>query len=162
MISAAAGVSPRTFFNYFPSKEDAVLTAPPAELPSALAEEFAAQGDAHPREVLADLTRLLVRDLADSAPLREELHAAYALTRRHPALPAVMLARFDAFQRSIADAVGRRLGQEPLGEVPTLIAALALTAVRTGLDRWVSETPARGRTPLFRTSNAPWNSCAPC
>lgn len=136
MISAAAGVSPRTFFNYFPSKEAAVLSTPPAELPPALAEEFAAKGDAHPREVLADLTRLLVRDLADNAPQRAEMHATFALTRSHPALLAALLARFDGFQRSVAEAVARRLGQRTEDEVPSLIAALALTTMRTGLERW--------------------------
>ncbi|MHB9857076.1 TetR family transcriptional regulator [Streptomyces sp. YIM S03343] len=145
MISAAAGVSPRTFFNYFPSKEEAVLAAPPAELPPALAEEFAALGDAHPREVLTDLTRLLVRNLAENAPVREEMHATFALTRDHPPLLAVMLARFDGFQQSVAEAVARRLGQESTGEIPTLIAALALTAVRTGLERWAGdEDPGDG------------------
>lgn len=139
LISAEAGVSPRTFFNYFSNKEAAVLPGPPVELPSAAAEEFVARDVAHPRDVLADLTRLLVLDLADNPPLRQEMHAVFALTRSHPALLAAMLARFDGFQQSVADAVARRLGQPPEGEVPTMIAALALTAMRTGLERWASE-----------------------
>nr|WP_281291146.1 hypothetical protein [Streptomyces montanus] len=76
---------------------------------------------------------------------REETHAVFALTRSHLALRAALLARFDAFQRSIAEAVARRLGQRPEGEVPTLIAALALTATRTGVERWASaESPGDG------------------
>lgn len=138
MISEAAGVSSRTFFNYFPSKEAAVLPNP-VELPEASAAEFALRGDAHPREVLADLTGLLVREMADNPPQREEMHAVFALTRRHPALLAALLAGFEGFQRSIAEVVGQRLGQRPQDEVPTLIAALALTAVRTGLERWTSQ-----------------------
>jgi AcrR family transcriptional regulator len=138
MISAQAGVSPRTFFNYFPSKEAAVLPGP-TELPPALAAEFTAKGDAHPRDVLADVTRLLVRNLTENPPHRAETHAVFALTRSHPALLAGLLARFDGFQRSIAEAVAGRLGQRAEDEVPTLIAALALTAVRTGMERWVGE-----------------------
>ncbi|MEW2400842.1 TetR family transcriptional regulator [Streptomyces sp. NPDC046862] len=142
MISAEAGVSPRTFFNYFPNKEAAVLSAPPAQLPAALVAEFADRGEAHPRDVLADLTRLLVRDLSDSPPRRAETQAVFALTRSHPALLAALLARFDGFQRSVADAVARRLGQRAADEVPTLLAALALTAMRTGLERWAgAESP---------------------
>ncbi|GHB82946.1 TetR family transcriptional regulator [Streptomyces umbrinus] len=140
MISAEAGVSPRTFFNYFPNKEAAVLPGP-AELAPALAAEFATSGDTHPRDVLADLTRLLVRDLTDNPPQREEMHAVFALTRSHPALLAALLAGFDGFQRSIAEAVAQRLGQRSEDEVPTLIAALVLTAVRTGLERWASMEP---------------------
>lgn len=141
LISEEAGVSPRTFFNYFPNKEAAVLPGPPTELPPALAAEFAARGTAHPREVLADLTRLLVRDLTDNPPERDEMYAVFALTRTHPALLATMLARFDGFQRSVAETVARRLGQRSEDEVPILIAALALTAMRTGLERWAGEKP---------------------
>ncbi|BBC30989.1 hypothetical protein SGFS_022830 [Streptomyces graminofaciens] len=112
MISAEAEVSPRTFFNYFPNKEAAVLPGP-TELPEGLAAEFIARGAAHPREVLADLTQLLVRDLADNAPQRQETHAVFALTRSHPALPAAMPTRFDCFQRSIAEAVAQRPSNGP-------------------------------------------------
>ncbi|MCW8378733.1 TetR family transcriptional regulator [Streptomyces justiciae] len=142
MISAEAGVSPRTFFNYFPTKEAAVLVAPPGELPEPLVAEFVERGAAHPRDVLTDVTRLLVRDLADNPPQRVEMHAVFELSHRHPALLAGLLARFDGFQRSIADAVGQRLGQPAEEEVPVLIAALALAAVRTGLERWAREESA--------------------
>lgn len=140
MISAEAGVSPRTFFNYFPSKEAAVLPAP-VELPPTPAAEFATRGAAHPREVLADLTGLLVQEMAGNPPQRAEMHAVFALTRSHPALLAALLAGFDGFQRSLAEVVAQRLGQQPEDEVPALIAALALTAVRTGLERWASQEP---------------------
>ncbi len=39
-----AGISRRTFFNYFPAKEDAVLGSPADEIPADLAEEFIARG----------------------------------------------------------------------------------------------------------------------
>jgi hypothetical protein len=101
-------------------------------------------GASSPRTVPADLTRLLVRDLTDTPPRRDEMQATFALTRSHPALLATMLARFDGFQRSVAEAVARRLGQRPEDEVPILIAALALTAMRTGLERWAGEKPPEG------------------
>lgn len=40
------GISRRTFFNYFPAKEDAVLGSPADEIPADLAEEFIAGGAA--------------------------------------------------------------------------------------------------------------------
>ncbi|WP_194266050.1 TetR/AcrR family transcriptional regulator [Arthrobacter yangruifuii] len=38
------GISRRTFFNYFPAKEDAVLGSPADEIPDDLAREFIARG----------------------------------------------------------------------------------------------------------------------
>lgn len=139
MISAEAGVSPRTFFNYFPSKEGALLLGP-TEVPPDLAAEFAA-GSASPREVLADVTRLLVREMADNPPERATMHEVFTLAHGHPSVQAALLARIEGFQRSIADAVAQRMGQQPEDEMPSLIAALALTAVRTGLERWSREVP---------------------
>lgn len=138
MISAEAGVSPRTFFNYFPNKEAAVLPGP-AKLPPELVEEFVAVGTAPHQEVLADLIRLLVRHLTDDVPQREEIQAAFVLTHSHPALLGAMLGRIAGFERSAAEAVAERLGQQPEDESPTLIAGLALTVLRTGLDRWASQ-----------------------
>ncbi|MFD4603775.1 TetR family transcriptional regulator [Streptomyces sp. NPDC058464] len=138
MISAESGVSARTFFNYFPSKEDAIVLGP-AVLPRAVVREFAALGPAHPRDVLADLTRALVADIAAHGPRREEMQAIFLLTHDHPTVLAAMLTRFDQFQRSVAEAVAERLGQRPEDEVPSMVAALALAAVRVGLERWTAD-----------------------
>lgn len=139
MISVAAGVSPRTFFNYFPTKDAAVAQGPP-DLPDELAAEFVAAGPAPSKQVLTDLAALLVRHLAESPPQREELLAVFELSRDHPQVLAAMLARFESFQLQVADLVARRLGDQAGDEAPTLIAAVALTVLRHGMDRWAHAT----------------------
>jgi AcrR family transcriptional regulator len=139
MISAAAGVSPRTFFNYFPSKDAAIVQGPP-DLPDEFVTEFVAAGVAPPRQVLTELTRLLVRHLADDPPQREELHAVFELSHEHPQVLAGMLAQFEAFQLRITDLVARRLGSPAGDDVSALIAAVAITAMRLGMERW-ARTP---------------------
>lgn len=135
MISAQAGISPRTFFNHFSSKDEAVLTGPPTP-PEQAAAAFVAAGPAAPRAVLADLLRLLIAGLSESPPEREAMRDLYELTRGHPVLLAGMLARFAAAETALALTVAERLGPEAPEELPALLAALALTTVRTGLERW--------------------------
>ena len=53
-ISAEAGVSQRTFFNYFPAKESAVAYAP-LEIPDDLATEFVSRGEARRSVVMTAL-----------------------------------------------------------------------------------------------------------
>ncbi|MER1995065.1 MAG: TetR family transcriptional regulator [Arthrobacter sp.] len=69
------GISRRTFFNYFPSKEDAVLGAP-AALPKELTEPFIAAGSASPGlspSLLQDLVDLAVAHMESMAVSRSEL-----------------------------------------------------------------------------------------
>jgi AcrR family transcriptional regulator len=131
-ISAEAGVSPRTFFNYFSTKEAAVIEGPPL-LPDDVLAAFTAAGPAHPREVLADLTDLMVRYTAEHPPPYDVI-ATFQLARDHPAILAVLLAGFDEYQRHLATAVAARTGEQPSDEMPRLIAALAVAAVKTGID----------------------------
>ncbi|GAA2410454.1 TetR family transcriptional regulator [Streptomyces glaucosporus] len=141
MISSEAGVSPRTFFNYFPNKEAAAVFGPQDLSPGPTAE-FVAAGPARPGEVLRDLTGLLLRELAGNPPLRRDMHDVFALAHEHPGVLAAMLAQFDAFGETVAATVAERMGRRPGDEVPNLIAAVALTAVRSGLERWSRDEPA--------------------
>ncbi|PJE94312.1 TetR family transcriptional regulator [Streptomyces carminius] len=160
MISEEAGVSPRTFFNYFGSKEAAVARGPAGPDPRAL-EAFAAAGPAEPREVLAELAALITADLSKNPPLRAELHAVMEISRTTPGVAAAFLAQLDDFQRTLAGAVARRLGDGGGGgeggtdggpgepdETAALIAALAMAAVRTGLERWKSAAPRSDDSPV--------------
>ncbi len=135
MISSEAGVSPRTFFNYFPTKEAAVVHGP-GELSEELVGEFVAAGPGTPKDVLVDLARMLVRQLDEEAPARQELHDIFALSHEHPALLAVLLAQFEAFERSVAVVAAQRLDDEAGDEMPSLVAAVVVAALRQGMDRW--------------------------
>ncbi|TQS45174.1 TetR family transcriptional regulator [Cryptosporangium phraense] len=141
-ISAEAGVSRRTFFNYFQSKEHAVVSGP-GELPAEAVAEFLAGTSVEPAQVLRDLSRLLLAEVEAHMPDRDDLRQVFALAYEHPAVLALLLADFNGFEREVASVVARRLGCRPEDETPTLLAAIALTAVRTGLQRWsLSEQPA--------------------
>jgi AcrR family transcriptional regulator len=153
MISAAAGVSPRTFFNYFPTKDAAVAQGPP-DLSEEVTAEFVAAGPAAPRQVLADLAGVLVRHLAEGPPQREELHTIFELSHEYPQVLAGMLARFEEFQRQVADLVARRLGAQADDEVPALMAAVVLTALRQGMDRWARTPGEDSPVPYVERSTA--------
>lgn len=134
-ISEEAGVSRRTFFNYFGSKEAAVVYGP-MQLPADLTAAFIAKGPAHPREVLADLVELLIQELAESDPRPGEMRDVHGIAMQYPSVHAVQLAQFEAFRRSVAQAVADRIGGEAGDETPTLLAAIGLTTIRIGLERW--------------------------
>lgn len=147
-ISTEAGVSPRTFFNYFSSKESAIAYAP-FEIPADLAATFIAAGAAPHSVVLGDVIGLAIRNLADNPPSREEMADVFAIGHTSSAVASALLSQFDQFQQLLAGLVADRTGMRSSDDVPVLIAALALAVVRTGMIRWASEAPKKGRdTPL--------------
>jgi AcrR family transcriptional regulator len=64
-ICVEAGVSTRTFFNYFPTKESAIAYGP-SDLPAELAADFVAAGPAPYLVVLAELITLAAHHLRDT------------------------------------------------------------------------------------------------
>jgi AcrR family transcriptional regulator len=136
-ISVEAGVSPRTFFNYFPSKESAIAYAP-LEIPSDLAADFVAAGPAPHSVLLGDVMRLLIRDIADNTPSREELADVFEVGHSSAAVASALLAQFDQFEKQLATLVAERAGMSPDDDVPTLIAALVMAVMRRGMVSWAS------------------------
>ena len=57
------------------------------------------------------------------------------------AVLAAFLAELERFQTHLTELVARRQGMRSDDEIPELISALALTAVRSGIERWSSSEP---------------------
>jgi AcrR family transcriptional regulator len=139
-ICAEAGISVRTFFNYFPNKESAIAYGP-SDIPPELVEEFVAAGPGPYSVVLDELIRLAAHHLRDMPPDREQAETMLELAKTAPAMLAAFLADLERFQNHLIDIVARRQGMKADEEIPAVISALALTAIRSGIERWTSGTP---------------------
>lgn len=137
-ICVEAGVSTRTFFNYFPNKESAIAYGP-SDIPEELVADFVAAGPVPYSVVLAELITLAAHHLRDVPPKREQAAGMLELAKTSPAVLAAFLAELERFQNHLIDVVACRQGMKPDDEIPALIAALALTAVRSGIERWSSD-----------------------
>ncbi|WP_101254909.1 TetR/AcrR family transcriptional regulator [Streptomyces barkulensis] len=164
-ISEAAGVSPRTFFNYFDSRDDAfvmvdaesgarvrrgVLEAAAGLSPlEALREAMAAElaeieqrhevWDLHAR-VLSASPHLLARSLA--AHLADELGLAEALAERLGGAPVPAAGP--------ASPVSERERRRALDLYPRLLAAVGGTAVRVSVEHWCAQQDRLAFTDVFR------------
>ncbi|WP_319453042.1 MULTISPECIES: TetR family transcriptional regulator [unclassified Mycobacterium] len=146
-ISAEAGVSQRTFFNYFPTKEAAVVYAP-LEISDELAAEFISRGKARRSVVLTDLISLIAEHFDQQPPSRRQHEDIKMVALQHPNVLAAVLTTFEQFYASVAEIVARRLRLQADDEVPQLIAGLALATVRTGLEMWSRDAPTEPDTPV--------------
>jgi AcrR family transcriptional regulator len=133
-ITEAADVSVRTFFNYFASKDDALLGADPHQA-SQLAEALVARPAQEP-----PLTALhaIFAQYTESFTEREALwQDRMELLRRNPQLWPRMLAAFGAFERSLAEAIAARTGSDAETDIyPDLVAAAVVGATRISLAHW--------------------------
>jgi AcrR family transcriptional regulator len=138
-IARRAGVSPRTFFNYFDTKEDAALI----ELFMVTDEElsaFVAAGGQAAGGAWADLGRMFVADVERAERDGPDLSRYMQLHSRHPALQARQLGHFALFLRKLDEAVAARLGGgQPTRTRAEVMAGSCITAVRVGLNRWASQ-----------------------
>jgi AcrR family transcriptional regulator len=153
-IAAAADVSPRTFFNYFPSKE-AALFGIDADRVAALRERVACQV---PGESVLDALRTALA--SDAQAVADELSElggggdpANWLHRMReastdPHLRSAQAAQMAMIERAIADGLATRLGADPaLDPYPGLLAAIATGVFRTSLTFWAG---SGGTIPLDR------------
>jgi AcrR family transcriptional regulator len=135
-IAARADVSPRTFFNYFSSKDDAVVGLDPA-MPEQQAAAFhgrpAGESPVRALRAIAHQQAVEMAEEPELWPLRMQVIDA------HPALLARLAAGFGESERTIAAAIAERTGTRVGADVyPTLLAAVAAAAMRTALHRWLA------------------------
>jgi AcrR family transcriptional regulator len=135
-IAARADVSPRTFFNYFSTKDDAVVGLDPTA-PQHLAEQFAARpADETPVAAIRAVHREMAAEMAQEPelwPLRMKVIDA------HPALMTRLIAGFGESERVLAAAIAERTGSRDGTDLySTLLAAVQACAMRTALHRWLA------------------------
>ncbi|MBN2622374.1 MAG: TetR family transcriptional regulator [Acidimicrobiales bacterium] len=136
-IAAAADVSPRTFFRYFASKDEAVF-----ERADDVREAFTALLSSRPDDepLLVSLREignaLISRELVDEARLRRLL----VLIQAEPALRSRYNHLIDLIESELTVWAADRLGAAPTDLRPRLVAAAVLAARRVATDTWL-ESP---------------------
>ncbi|MEY9951259.1 TetR family transcriptional regulator [Leifsonia sp. EB34] len=174
-ISHAANVSPRTFFNYFPSKESAIIGELP-ELPDeASIERFIEAGPAEP--ILDGLGRLLIAAIetgdldggldgsdAGDAASAKELHALRrTLLKGNPELFAQRMASMHKFEDALSAVVQRRLAhddpdlaadEEAVHQRARLVTYVAFAGMRHAWSCWADHGGVEPLADRLRSSFA--------
>ncbi|MFF0527051.1 mycofactocin system transcriptional regulator [Nocardia amikacinitolerans] len=138
-IAAAAGISGRTFFRYFPTKAEVLWHQFDDEV-AALRADFATVPDDVPmmtavRRVVVNANRYRAEDVPE---LRNRMH----LVATVPALAATAGAHYDAWERAVSAFAGRRLGEPEDALIPMAVGRTTLAAARAAFDAWLRRADA--------------------
>ena len=152
-IAAATGVSPRTFNNYFASKEAAIVW-PTTRRAARLAANLAARPAEEP---LADALAAAVASMYDQEEM-DGLPSGWlgdfrALVAKEPALHGEYLKAAAAVETALASAIARRTGAEEDQLEPQILAAVVAGAERAAVRYWVRQANASSTvTDVVRTA----------
>jgi AcrR family transcriptional regulator len=140
-VADAVGVSSRTFFRYFSSKEDAVL-GPFLELHEVLRGALAERLQDEP---VLDALRHAAEDVARRLEeLRPRLRLRVRIILATPTLVARAHEVREAWRRALVEAAATRLGADPTTDLrPHLAAAWVMAGLSAARDLWESGATAR-------------------
>ncbi|MFF0160828.1 TetR family transcriptional regulator [Streptomyces sp. NPDC005263] len=134
-IVALAGVGRRSFFRYFPSKEDVVF--PDHERCLADMTDFLSSGDDTEEPVgrVCDAARLVLRMYAENPTFSVQ---RYRLTKKVPGLRAYELSVVWRYERALAEYLRARFAGRPDGNLRAdVIAAAVVAAHNNALRSWL-------------------------
>jgi AcrR family transcriptional regulator len=134
-IAEAADIAPRTFFGYFPSKEDVVFADFPADF-DALAERLRGRDE---DETAIDALRAFIAEVLEQAELADERELCRKrIIKQSEALDAHRRALMGRMEDMLAEAVARDFGNRPGDLRPPMIASAAVAALgsldKTGIS----------------------------
>ncbi|WP_030674468.1 TetR/AcrR family transcriptional regulator [Streptomyces rimosus] len=134
-IAEAAGVSPRTYNNYFSSREQAIVAAVTAEREERIA---AAVADRPAHDRLADaLADAIVEQYTEP-----DDHDVLLLITENPSLRDAFLDTAATLEHPLADAIAQRLGDTAGTLTARVLAATVAAAVRAALHQWLQPPAA--------------------
>jgi AcrR family transcriptional regulator len=132
-ICAEAGVSPRTFFRYFATKEH-VLAAPVAAVLDTLGASLAAQPDSV--SAWTALRRAALDAVSRVDEQAEVFLLASQVIRDNPGALAANAEALIGWEQRMDTEIQRRLGAADGSLHPRLLLGTAMLAFRVALDRW--------------------------
>lgn len=142
-ICREADVAPRTFFNHFATKDEALAGDPPPLPTRAQWEVFTANTDG---DLWTDLRNIVESSVRDFALRKDELRARRELAERYPNVLQRMRAHFHDAEREMIVAIAKRTGTDPDTDLyPRVVAGLAETAMRVAVQTWSN---AQGERPI--------------
>lgn len=131
-IAREAGISTRTFFNYYPYKE-AALMGPPPDYPAEASETFVAGKG----RLIDDLATLIRAHLSRYLDEREMIAHLLALSETDPKLEALRNSAMLARRAQMRDLLHRRIpGSDP--RLIEILAAAITAATNAATKDWVS------------------------
>jgi AcrR family transcriptional regulator len=131
-ITEAAGVSPRTFFNYFSCKEEAIVGVEPA-----IVSEIARQVEERPEDEDPFTALLAVLAAEDDSELARRWTVRTELATRYPQLIPRHMAGVVEFERALTSAVARRLDVDPgTDPYPRLVVVWSVATLRATIEWW--------------------------
>ncbi|WP_374299445.1 TetR/AcrR family transcriptional regulator [Paracoccus sp. (in: a-proteobacteria)] len=131
-IAREAGISTRTFFNYYPYKEAAMM-GPPPDYPADASEQFVTGGDT----LIADLDRLITAHLSRFLDEREIMIHILALSDTDPKLDALRNASMLSRRAQMRDLLRRRCPEAKPAQIEILAAAI-VAATNAATKAWAS------------------------
>jgi len=142
-VSRVADISPRTFFNYFTSKEEALIGESPTLPGEELIEKFVTAGAGS--DLLSDLGDMISRAGDSVANDLELVKRRRELMKQHPQLFALRMATMRSFEEELDAVVSRRLladdsdlaaDSSELAQRSRLITLVAMAAMRHAWTCW--------------------------
>jgi AcrR family transcriptional regulator len=140
-IAEAADVSPRTFFNYFPSKEAALLGADPERTEGLRQRLIDQPPDKTPlealRAVMVEEVRRLSEELAELGGDAAGWVCRMKLAMADPHLRAAQAAHMTQIEHAVVDGLSQRSGTDPKTDpYPILLASTAIGLMRAVISIW--------------------------
>jgi AcrR family transcriptional regulator len=161
-IAEAADVSPRTFFNYFPSKEAALFGADPERI-ARMRERVVHQAPGESalsalRQVLVAEARMITDELGELGGDPLDMLRRMKVVRADPHLRAAQSAHMANIECALAEAIAERLGTDLARDpYPGLLASVAGAVIRATTVFWAS---SGGSVPLDQLTERAFQALA--